>query len=151
MDGELTAIPSSNGEGNGDVGDSLDNVPDTCREIFDNAFPNYLAMGMTYNEFYREDHTLAISYRRAYEKKRKKENEDMWLQGCYVYEAIARLSPLLIPFNSHPKAEPYLKEPFPMFEKDGDEDAKSKAVSDKGQAYMFAQMKAINKKFGITG
>ena len=64
-----------------------------------------------------------------------------------------RVAPLLIPFAKKPKLEPYLKEPFPLFDKEEkkNEDAKSKAVYDKGFAYMQAQMSAINKKFGKTG
>lgn len=148
MDGELTAIPSSTVE-NVEGASSNTQTLDTCREIFDKAFPHYLAMGMTYSEFYKEDHTLAIAYRKAYELKRKRDNEDMWLQGAYVYEAISRVSPLLIPFNKHPKPEPYLDKPYPIFEKKlPDENAKSKAVIDRGVAYMQSMMLSINKKFG---
>lgn len=147
MDGELTAQPSSNGEGNGGEGDSPD-TPDTYRELFDIVFPKYLAMGMSYNEFYKEDHTLVTAYRKAFKSKRNQDNQDMWLLGSYVYEAISRVSPLFNPFNSHPKPIPYLDKPFPIYDKESDEDTKSKAVADKGLAYMQAQMIKFNKKFG---
>lgn len=152
MDGDITAIPSSNGEAGG--GESSDTqTPVSCREIFDKAFGEYLVMGMSYDEFYNKDHTLVIAYKKAYERKRKETNTDLWLQGAYVYEAFVRVAPLLIPFAKKPKLEPYLKEPFPLFDKEEKktEDAKSKAVYDKGFAYMQAQMNAINKKFGKTG
>lgn len=104
---------------------------------------------MTYDEFYRQDHTLVIAYRKAHELKRKEENENFWLMGAYVYQAISRVAPLLIPFNKNPKPEPYLNKPFPIFEeKETDEKAEAKAVSDKGLAYMFSQMQKINNKFG---
>ena len=148
MDGDITAIPSSTVENVGD-GDSDTPAPDSCREIFDKAFPAYLAMGMTYNEFYREDHTLVIAYRKAYKMRLEQQNQDMWQMGLYVYQAICRAAPLLIPFNKHPQAEPYLDKPFPIFgDKENDADAESKAVADKGFAYMQAQMMIINKKFG---
>ena len=148
MDGEITAIPSSTVENVGGEGNNIQ-TPDTCRSIFDKAFPHYLAMGMTFSEFYETDHTLVIAYRKAYELKRKKDNEDMWLQGAYVYHAICRAAPLLIPFNKHPKPEEYLDKPFPMFSEDvTDESAKSKADTDKGFAYMQAVMSSVNKKFG---
>lgn len=148
MDGELTAIPSSTVGKSGGEGSDTD-TPDSCREIFDKAFPHYLAMGMTYDEFYRKDHTLTIAYRRAYEEKRKQANQDFWLIGAYVYQAITRSAPLLIPFNQHPKAEPYLDKPFPLYEDDNaDENAESKAVEEKGLAYMFSQMQKVNAKFG---
>ena len=148
MDGELTAIPSSTVRLSGGEGSDTD-TPDSCREIFDKAFPQYLALGMTYDEFYRQDHTLVIAYRKAHELKRKEENENFWLMGAYVYQAICRVSPLLAPFAKSPKAEDYLKEPFPIFGETGtDEEAKAKAVSDKGLAYMFSQMEKINRRFG---
>lgn len=147
MDGELTAIPSSTVEADGGEGNAQ--TPDSCREIFDKSFPAYLAMGMTYDEFYRKDHTLTISYRRAYERKLKRDNEMLWLQGAYIYDAIMRISPLLIPFNSHPKPTPYLEKPYPLFDNDTEKtDNKEKAVADKGLAYMQAQMLKFNKKFG---
>ncbi len=149
MDGELTAIPSSTVEVVGGEGDKpRTRTPDSCREIFDKAFPSYLALGMTYDEFYREDHTLVIAYRKAYKQKMEQKNQDYWLMGAYVYQAICRAAPLLIPFNQHPKAEPYLDKPFPTNENSDKTGAGSKAVADKGLAYMQAQMIKFNSKFG---
>ena len=125
-------------------------TPDDFRTIIDKAFPSYLAMGMTYNEYYNEDHTLTIAYREAYRKKREVENENMWLLGAYVYQAVARVSPLYNPFSKHPKPDDYLDKPFPIFQSEEDKaNAKSNAVADdKGMAYMLAQMSKINNKFG---
>lgn len=146
MDGNITAVSSSNGIGSGE---SSDTQPATnSRELFAKIFPKYLAMGMSSDEFYNQDHELVIAYRQAYKDKRRQDNEDMWRQGLYVYQAIARVAPLLIPFNKKPKAEPYLDKPIPMFEEDM-ENEKSSAVANKGMAYMQAMMISINKKFGI--
>lgn len=148
MDGKLTAIPSSTVR---NVGGGDSDIPtlDKCREIFDKVFPSYLAIGMTYDEFYRQDHTLAKAYREAYKLKLEEQNRALWLQGLYVYQAISRVAPLLIPFNEHPKAEPYLEKPIPLFnDEESRENAESKAVADKGIAYMQAQMLKFNKKFG---
>ena len=104
---------------------------------------------MTYDEFYRQDHTLVIAYRRAHELRRKEENENFWLMGAYVYHAICKAAPLLIPFNKHPKPEDYLDKPFPLYADEAEGKAKSNnAVDDKGMAYMLAQMTKINRKFG---
>lgn len=149
MDDKLTAISSSTVENVG--GEGSDTLAfDSCRETFDKAFPSYLAMGMSYDEFYKKDHTLAIAYRRAYKQKRDNDNFEKWLMGLYVYHAVSKVAPLLIPFNKHPKAELYLDKPLPIYGNDGDdeENAKSKAVFDKGFAFMQAQMSRINKKFG---
>ena len=131
-----------------DGGEGSPKTPVSSRELFAKVFPSYLALGMTYNEFYREDHELVIAYRKASEIKREKENADMWLQGLYVYQAVSRVAPLIIPFAKHPKAEPYLTKPIPLTEKDAENDSNS-AVENKGIAYMKAKMIEINKKFGI--
>lgn len=146
MDGELTALPSSTVKTVGGEGD-IPETPDSCREIFDKAFPSYLALGMTYDEFYHKDHTLVISYRKAFELKREERNTEMWLQGFYVYSAISKIAPLLIPFNSHPKAEPYLDKPISLYADSSGSDVKEKAVAEKGKAYMQAQMLKFNKRF----
>lgn len=122
-------------------------TPESCREIFDNAFPTYLAMGMTYNEFYRETPSLVIAYRQAYKRKRQEVNENMWLQGAYIYEAFLRVSPLLIPFASNTKEIPYLDKPFELFtDEKSTENADTKAKSDKGFAYMQSMMIKFNSK-----
>lgn len=147
MDDELTAISSSNGM---QVGGAVEvpQTPDSYRELFDKAFPSYLAMGMTYDEFYNKDHTLVIAYRKAFDLKRNEQNQNLWLLGAYVYQAIARVSPLFNPFSKHPKPESYLDKPFPIYEHEEGKNAESKAVADKGLAYMQAQMIKFNKKFG---
>lgn len=148
MDDELTAISSSYGTVVGGESTGTE-TPDDCRTIIDKAFPHYLAMGMTYNEYYKEDHTLTIAYREAYRKKREVENENLWLQGAYIYQAIARVSPLFNPFAKHPKPDDYLGKPFPLFQKEGEVNAKSNAVADsKGFAYMQSVMAKVNAKFG---
>ena len=137
-------VSSSNGIGGGESSDTQ--PPANNRELFAKIFPYYLALGMSYDDFYNKDHELVIAYRKAEKIKREKENADMWLQGLYVYQAVSRVAPLLIPFNKHPKAEPYLDKPIPLSEKDKDES--KQAVVDKGIAYMKAKMIEINKKFG---
>ena len=146
MDGELTAIPSSTVRNAGGEDSDIQTLG-SYRTIIENAFPLYLAMGMTYDEYYRKDHTLVIAYRKAYEKKREERNYELWLMGAYVYQAVSRVAPLLIPFNEHPKAEPYLEKPFPLFA-DNERENADKAVAEKGKAYMLAQMTKINKRFG---
>ena len=147
MGGKLTAIPSSNGEAQRGESESL-KTPSSSREVFDNVFPSYLAMGMTYDEFYHKDHTLAASYRKAFELQRERRNVEMWQMGAYIYQSVSRVAPLLVPFNKHPKAEPYLDKPIPFYEKESETETQQKAIADKGFAYMQSMMMKVNKKFG---
>ena len=49
----------------------------------------YLAMGMTYEQYWDESPHLAVAFRKAYRLKREIDNEQAWLAGLYVYDAFA--------------------------------------------------------------
>ena len=49
----------------------------------------YLAMGMTPTQYWDEDPRLAIAYREAHRLRRQEDNENAWLHGMYVYDALA--------------------------------------------------------------
>jgi hypothetical protein len=61
----------------------------TDAEKFEEAFPFYLAIGMSYAEYWVGDPALARYYRKAYQIKQDEINNNAWLQGMYVYDAIA--------------------------------------------------------------
>ena len=63
--------------------------PPTYTEVFEMACPQYMAMGMSYAEFWDEPSSLAAVYREAYKLKREIDNEQAWLQGLYVFDAFA--------------------------------------------------------------
>lgn len=52
-------------------------------------FPYYLAIGMTPEQFWDSDPKLATAYRKAYDIKRRRTNEELWLAGIYTSEALA--------------------------------------------------------------
>lgn len=87
-------------------------------EVFEELFPSYLVMGMTHDQYWHGDPELVKFYREAERLSRKKSNYDAWLQGLYVYEAIASLAPVLQAFaKKGTKARPYSKEPYDVVEK----------------------------------
>ena len=57
-------------------------------EIFDEAFPQYLAMGMSYEQFWEQDCALVIPYRKAYQLRQEEANNNAWLQGLYIMRAL---------------------------------------------------------------
>ena len=57
--------------------------------MFDATFPYYLAMGMTFVQFWEDDPSLARAYRKADEIRRRRRNEELWLAGIYTCEALA--------------------------------------------------------------
>lgn len=94
------------------VTDAEEKPKRTIAEIFDEAFPHYLAMGMTYEQFWEQDCSLVIPYRKAWQIRQENENRLAWLHGMYIYEALCDVSPLLRAFaKSGTQAHPYAEKP----------------------------------------
>lgn len=119
-------------------------------DIFEKKFPYYLSIGMTEEQYWDRDCCLVKFYREAEEIRRERVNQELWLQGMYFYDALARVSPILHAFaKKGTKAQPYVEEAYPIKKKKM-EDAqlkKEKAKSQKGVRYMQAYMVANNKRF----
>lgn len=96
-----------------DMGAGGDSSALSYTEIFYQCLPHYLAMGMSADEFWNCDPRLYPAYREMDRIKNERENERLWLQGAYVYQAILLTAPRL---NSlQPKEpEPYPTEPFDL-------------------------------------
>lgn len=89
-------------------------------EIFEDVFPYYINAGMTYEQFWEDDCTLVIFYKKAFEQRREYDSTYAWLQGKYIYDALAMVSPM---FNSLKprKPNPYHEHPFAITEHMKDE------------------------------
>lgn len=123
----------------------------TYTERFYEQFPYYLAIGMTPEQYWESDPALAKYYRKADAIKSERINQELWLQGMYIYEAICDASPILHSFaKKGTKPHPYTDKPYPLSDKQRKQDTavKEKAVSDKGKRFMEAFMKLNNSKFG---
>lgn len=98
----------------GDKGLNLHSYSD----VFSQLCPYYMSIGMTYDEFWNGDVSMVKAYRKANELRDKRRNQELWLQGMYVYEALCDASPLFrfTMKKGSIKPEPYVKEPFPITE-----------------------------------
>jgi hypothetical protein len=105
---------------------------------------------MTYEQYWCGDCTLPIYYRKAHEMRVDHENYSAWLQGMYVYDAIAAISPVLHAFaKKGTKAQPYLPEPYKM--KNAERPVERQEVDAKiGAAKFLAFAAQFNKKFAKT-
>ena len=87
----------------------------TMKSIFEEVFPFYLSIGMTYEQFWEGQPSLVVFYRQADEMRRKRRNQEMWLQGRYIYNAIGSFAEILPAFpKKGAKVQPYIEEPFPI-------------------------------------
>ena len=105
---------------------------------------------MTSEQYWDGDCTLVKYYRKAEEIRNEKRNQELWLQGMYVYEAICDVAPILHAFaKKGTKPSPYSTKPYPLNEKQTkrDEEEKQRKLAEKGKKFMEAMAASVNKKF----
>lgn len=93
---------------------------------------------------------LAKYYRKAEEIRNERRNQELWLQGMYVYDAILCASPILHAFaKKGAKPKPYPTQPYALTAKERkkEKEDKERKVYAKGKQYMEAFMASTNKKF----
>lgn len=79
-------------------------------DIFEELFPFYLSIGMSYTEYWESDPTLTRYFRKAYLEKQKAIDYQCWLQGRYIYDGVCLIANSMFDKNfkeTYPK-EPYL-------------------------------------------
>ena len=121
----------------------------TFGEIFHDCFPYYLSIGMTPEQYWDGDCTLTADYRKASEIANEKRNQELWLMGMYVYEAILDNVPVLRAFGKkNAKPHPYSKEPYAItaaaVKKQKEEKEKEKYR--RGLDYMLSKMAQSKEK-----
>lgn len=113
----------------------------TYTEQFNNNFPFYLSIGMTYDQYWNDDCELVVHYRKANELENTRKNQELWLQGMYIYEALCCVSPVLHAFaKSGTKPQPYPDKPYAISAKEIIENKESmeKANRKKAMAVFMA-------------
>ena len=125
----------------------------TYTEQFYEVFPFYLSIGMTYDQFWNGDPALAMYYRKADELATERKNQELWLQGLYVYEALCDVSPLLHSMaKKGTKARPYPEQPYSITasQRRREREEQERKVANKGKLFMEMLMRQNNKKFSGT-
>ena len=148
MDSELVSSSLSATGGS----EQISSAPSfTYTEKFYELFPYYLALGMTYDQYWNGDPTLVKHYRKADEIRKERRNEELWLQGMYIYEALCDVSPVLHAFaKKGTKPQPYSEKPYAITETQHQRvvEEKERARIEKGKRFMEALMQSTNKRFG---
>ena len=102
----------------------------THTQIFEESFPFYLSIGMTYESYWEGDSSLTKYYRKAYKIKQEEMNNVAWLQGLYIYDAVscALHNALRGMGKNKPPAQAYTKQPYQLYKKEKTETEKAKEV-----------------------
>lgn len=134
MDGEISDDPPS------EEGD--DSSTKTYTERFYDVFPFYLSIGMTYDQFWNGDPELAKYYRKADELNRQRRNQELWMQGLYMRDAVMQV------LAKEPEKCPYPDEPYPLNEKERKQQEinKQERAMEDGKAWMTAFMVLSNAR-----
>lgn len=100
--------------------DTLPTRERTNTEVFEESFPFYLAIGMSFAEYWEGDPKLTQYYRKAYLIKQEQLNNNAWLQGMYFYDAISTAlhNAMRGIGKSKPPAKDYAKQPYDIFKKE---------------------------------
>lgn len=145
MDSELVSSSLPEKSGSGQIKTAPHN---TYTETFEKLCPFYLAIGMTYEQYWDGEPKMAKFYREAHKLKKSEKNSELWLMGAYVYEALCDVSPVL---NANAKKGtkplPWRSEPIPLTK----EEIKAKKLRDEKIKYeknkkRFEGMVALNNK-----
>lgn len=118
---------------------------------FEKACPEFMAMGMTYDEFWNGEPERVRYYREAEEIRQKKRDYDLWLQGRYIYDALCAVSPVLHAFApSGTQAMDYINEPYPRTYKDFKErqERQMKERAESFRAFVAAKNRERREKHG---
>ena len=105
---------------------------------------------MTEEQFWDSDPYLAKYYRKADELRNERKNQELWLQGMYIYEALCDVSPILHSFAKRgTKPHPYPDKPYAISEKQHKRDVEEqeRKTAAKGKMMMEMFMKQHNKQF----
>lgn len=125
----------------------------TYTKQFYEVFPYYLSMGMTAEQFWDGDSNLVKYYRKADEIRKERINQELWLQGMYIYEALCDVSPIFHAMaKKGTKPHPYPDKPYSITEKQRQREIEENEmkVANKGKRMMEMFMRQSAKQFEET-
>ena len=68
-------------------------------KTFEELCPIFMSYGMSYDEYWYGSPYRAKFYLQAHKIKIKQKDEELWMQGMYIYEALCDVSPILHAFS----------------------------------------------------
>ena len=114
---------------------SENDSPTPIGDVLDKLCPYFMAMGMSYHEFWHGDYTQWKFWEEENQRRRKEENEMLWLQGAYFFNAISTALANAFRERGEPPSS-YLEEPIritPMTEDDKEEEQRKQIATFRSQ------------------
>jgi hypothetical protein len=104
---------------------------------------------MSYAEYWEGDPSLPKYYRKAYRIKQDEINNNAWLQGVYIYDAISTALHNALRDPKKSRAKEYAPKPYDFRHKEKTEQEKAKEVAaerEKAATWMENFVRANNRK-----
>lgn len=99
-------------------------------DVFSQLCPTYMAMGMTYDEYWNGDVLAPRMYREKYKLQQQQDDIKAWMQGMYIYEVLCDVSPLFQFMSKKAvKVRPYSDKPY-SFKNETKQETERKLTSD---------------------
>ena len=111
----------------------------TYTEIFKEVLPFYIRIGMSFDQFYNQDVTLAPVYRKAYEIKNEHDNNQLWLQGMYIYDAVRNAIYNAFCRKAVQQAASYTSKPYPINQEQLDKDHEKTVERERAKAKVWME------------
>lgn len=118
--------------------------PRKYSEIFDEQFSFYLSIGMSSEEYWDGDVFLPKYYRKAYKMRQESINQEAWLHGLYVYDAVVSALSHLSPKKSSHKE--FAEKPYSFNKQKSEEEAVTEAQA-RAEVWMKNWASATQKMF----
>lgn len=96
--------------------------------------------GMTYEQFWYGDPFLVITFRKAHELQVEQRNQELWLQGLYIYNAVS----VAINNAFSKQKQKYINKPLQLFPLSEDE---RKAQIEANNRKLVARLNAFKDEF----
>lgn len=130
-------------------GDPVDGEPSEPMSLVDvlvKLCPSYMAMGMTYDEYWHSNTAHHKAIREEYKIRKHNEEWARWRQGAYFYDALLRVAPVIRAAFGKGKVEPgkYPDQPWPLTEKEAREQEEARERENYFKA--IAQRKAASEQ-----
>ena len=104
------------------MGESISSSLRPIKDLFDKICPYFMAIGMSYQDFWEGDVDMCNYYLEAHKIKQREKNEELWLQGYYFYTALLDVAPILQAFaKKGTKPSKYLERPLALSEEEEQE------------------------------
>lgn len=109
---------------------------------------------MSYEQFWEQDSSLVKHYRKAAQIRQDLKNQDAWLHGAYIYEALVDAAPVFRSLaKKGTKPTPYRESPYELFNRQdkAQQEKVQEKHDEKAKAFMQAFALANNRKFQEKG